>query len=356
MNDDRYPDIERLIELDFVRATEAAALNVFHWVGRGQKEKADAAACDAMRGMFDLMDIRGEVVIGEGIKDNAPGIFKGEKLGKWGPTAPRYHIAVDPIDGTTNVSKGAGSSISVIAAASPEPGAADALKDIPSFYTMKMAYGPQVKSYVERLGVDCLHLKSPIDEILPVVARALRKRVRDLVVCVLDRPRHERLIEEIRSAGCGLRLISDGDVTAAMAPSMPEGHIDVYLGIGGAPEAVLAAAAIKCLGGEMQVQMWPRDATEREALIEQGYGAELDRVFYADDLAKGNNILFCATAILECAGMAGIRFTRSHAVTHSLLVRAKNRTIRWIQTYHDLRYKTIRLRSLAKERPLHEGS
>ncbi|QDQ42601.1 fructose-1,6-bisphosphatase II [Methylacidiphilum kamchatkense Kam1] len=342
---ENYPDIERIIQFDFVRATEGAALTVYRWLGRGEKEKADAAASDAIRGMFDLMDIRGEVVIGEGIKDKAPGIFKGEKLGRWTENAPLYDIAVDPIDGTTNVAKGSGSSLSVIAAASPEPGVECALLDIPCFYVMKLAYGPQVKNYIRSLGVDCLKLTSPVDELLPIIARGLRKRLTDLVVCVLDRPRHERLIKEIRSMGCALRLISDGDVTAAMLPSLPSGGIDVYIGIGGAPEAVLAAAAIKCLGGEIQIMVWPKDETERQFLIEQGWEDRLNQIFYTDDLAKGGNIIFCATAITDCPGIPGVRFTDKYAITTSLLMRAKNRTIRKIETYHNLNYKTIRLRS-----------
>src|SRR5438094_646894 len=192
-----YYDIERIIEFDFVRATEAAALNSLRWLGRGEKEKADAAACDAMRGMFDLMNICGEVVIGEGIKDDAPGIFKGEQLGTWLPGTPQFDIAIDPIDGTTNISKGAPNSISCIA--------------------------------------------------------------------------------------------------AARAPAIQDSGIDLYMGIGGAPEAVLAAAGIKCLGGDMQCVMWPRDDKERKSLVAAGHKADLGRVFFADDLANGENIIFCAT-------------------------------------------------------------
>src|SRR6266550_3866544 len=176
-----YQDIERLIELDFVRATEAAALNSLRWLGRGDTEAADAAACDAMRGVFDLMNICGEVVIGEGIKDEAPDIFKGEQLGTWVPGAAEFHVAIDPIDGTTNISKGAPNSISCIAAASPEEGVKVALRDVPSFYMMKLSYGPRVIQYTQKRG-DTLRLESPIAEILDVVARALEKRVQDVTV------------------------------------------------------------------------------------------------------------------------------------------------------------------------------
>src|SRR6266404_2548219 len=212
-----YHDIERIIEFDFVRATEAAALNSLRWLGRGDKEKADAAACDAMRGMFDLMNICGEVVIGEGIKDDAPGIFKGEQLGTWVPGSPQFDIALDPIDGTTNISKGAPNSISCIAAASPEEGVKVALRDIPSFYMMKLAYGPRVVQHMQKSGIDTIKLESPIEETLLLVAQALHKRVQDVVVTMLDRPRHHEMVAEIRRVGASLRLISDGDIAAAMA-------------------------------------------------------------------------------------------------------------------------------------------
>src|ERR1700752_4711348 len=193
-----YEDYERIIEIDFLRATEAAALNTLPWVGRGEKEKADAAACDAIRGMFDLMNICGEVVIGEGIKDDAPGIFKGEQLGTWLPGSPQFDIAIDPIDGTTNISKGAANSISCIAAASPETGVKVALRDVPSFYMTKLAYGPPVIQYMHKRG-DSLHIDAPIAETLGIVARAVDKRVQDVVVMMLDRPRHKEMVEQIRT-------------------------------------------------------------------------------------------------------------------------------------------------------------
>src|SRR5213082_556555 len=264
-----YYDIERIIEFDFVRATEAAALNSLRWLGRGDKEAADAAACDAMRGMFDLMNICGEVVIGEGMKDEAPGIFKGEQLGTWVPGSPEFHIAIDPIDGTTNITKGAPNSISCIAAASPEEGVKVALRDVPSFYMTKLSYGPRVIQYTQRRG-DSLNLEAPIAETLAIVARATDKRVQDVVVMMLDRPRHREIVEEIRGCGASLRMIGDGDIAAAMAPALPDSEIDLYMGIGGSPEAVLAAAGIKCLGGDMQAKMWPRDQNERQSLIDEG--------------------------------------------------------------------------------------
>ena len=344
-----YRDIERIIEFDFVRATEAAALNSLRWLGRGDKEAADAAACDAMRGMFDLMNICGEVVIGEGIKDNAPGIFKGEQLGTWMPGSPQFDIAVDPIDGTTNISKGAPNSISCIAAASPEQGVKVALRDIPSFYMSKLAYGPSVVEYMKKRG-DSLHLDTPIAEMLAIVARAVDKRVQDVAVMMLDRPRHKEIVEQIRAAGASLRMIGDGDIAAAIAPSLPEPDVDLYMGIGGSPEAVLAAAAIKCLGGDMQCRMWPRDDKERKNLVADGHENDLDRIYSADDLANGQNIIFCATGISDSALLPGVRARGGvTAITHSILMRAKSKTVRFIRARHDLHTKTIRLRSDNRE-------
>src|SRR5881394_999970 len=217
-----YHDIERIIEFDFVRATEAAALNSLSWLGRGDKEAADAAACDAMRGMFDLMNICGEVVIGEGIKDDAPGIFKGEQLGMWLPGAPQFDIALDPIDGTTNISKGMPNSITCIAAASPEKEVKVALRDIPSFYMMKLAYGPAVIRSMKIAGIETLKIESPIEETLITVAKALKKRVQDVVVMMLDRPRHKEIVAEIRRVGSQLRMISDGDIAAAIGPAIQD--------------------------------------------------------------------------------------------------------------------------------------
>ncbi len=321
----KYYDIERIIEFDFVRATEAAALNSLRWLGRGDKEAADAAACDAMRGMFDLMNICGEVVIGEGIKDEAPGIFKGEQLGTWIPGSPPFDIAIDPIDGTTNISKGAPNSISCIAAASPEEGVKVALRDVPSFYMSKLAYGPRVIRYTQKRG-DSLGIEVPIAETLAIVARALEKRVQDIVVMMLDRPRHKEIVEEIRTAGASLRMIGDGDIAAAMAPALPESNVDLYMGIGGSPEAVLAAAGIK-----------------------YGYEKDLRRIFSADDLANGKNIIFCATGISDSALLRGVKGQGTKATTHSILMRAKSKTVRFIRATHDLQTKTIRLRSDNRE-------
>jgi fructose-1,6-bisphosphatase II len=252
-------DVERVLEFEFVRATENAALNAIHWLGRGEKEKGDAAACDAIYGVFDRLDIRGEVVIGEGIKDSAPGIFVGERLGTWRDGSPRFSIALDPIDGTTNLAKGMPNSISVIAAAQVPEGAPNVMRHLPSYYSFKIAYGPLVAEAMFREGNPCL-LDMPLPRVLRFAAKALGKHVRDLVVMTLDRPRHADIVRDVRETGAGLRMIGDGDITAAVAPSLPDSGIDLYVGAGGSPEAVLAAAALRCLGGDMQSSCGPAAA------------------------------------------------------------------------------------------------
>jgi fructose-1,6-bisphosphatase II len=341
-------DMERLVGLDFIRATECAALNGYKWMGKGEKELADYAACDAIRGLFDTTHIAGTVTIGEGIKDNAPGIFKGEKLGTWADGALRMAIALDPIDGTTIVSKGLPGAISVIACAScesPDDDPNQLLADIPSFYMQKLSFGPRAKEGPGRIRLD-----NTVQDNLEILALKLGKRVQDLTVVVLDRARHEKLINEIRKTGAAIRLISDGDIAAAIAPSLPGSGVDLYIGTGGSPEAVLAAAGIKCLGGEILARMWPRDEAERADLTQQGVTTEhLARVYTADCLAKGDRIMFAATGISDSALLKGIRFEGSHAVTTSILMRAKHHTVRYIRTCHDLDMKRIRLRSDATE-------
>ncbi|CAN5706121.1 class II fructose-bisphosphatase [soil metagenome] len=344
-------DMERVLGMEFIRATEAGALSAYKWMGKGDKESADFAACDAIRGMFDTVDISGTVTIGEGIKDDAPGIFKGEKLGHWTKGTLHMAIALDPIDGTTIVSKGLPGAISVIAAATCENESDDPMKllaDIPSFYMNKISFGPKVKQGPGRIRLD-----NSVQDNLEIIALKLGKRVQDLTVVILDRPRHERVIHDIRRAGAAIRLISDGDIAAAIAPSMPGSGVDVYMGTGGSPEAVLAAAGIKCLGGEIFAQMWPRDEKERAALKAAGVSeADLNRVYTCDDLAKGDRILFAATGVSDSALLRGIRYEDTAAVTTSILMRAKYQTIRYIRTVHNLDQKTIRLRSDSQDHSL----
>ena len=337
-------DQERLVGAEFIRATEAGALSAYKWMGQGDKESADFAACDAIRGLFDTVNMSGLVTIGEGIKDNAPGIFKGEKLGTWSTDSIKMAIALDPIDGTTIVSKGLPGAICVIAAATCEKPGEDPnslLADIPSFYMNKISFGPRVKQGPGRVKLDY-----SVQDNLEIVALKLGKRVQDLTVVILDRPRHERLIHDVRRTGASIRLISDGDIAGAIAPCLPGSGVDVYMGTGGSPEAVLAAAGIKCLGGEILAQMWPRDDDERQSLKSEGVtDAQLNKVFTCDDLARGKRILFAATGISDSAMLKGIRYEDTHAVTYSILMRAKHQTIRYIKTVHNLDLKTLRLRS-----------
>ena len=345
-------DLERIIELDLVRATEAAALNTFQWIGKGDKNAIDQAASDAIRGMFDLIPVCGKVMIGEGIKDNAPGIFLGEKLGRWESGSLKLDIAIDPIDGTTNLSKGLPNAVSVLAAAEPNRGQRNALCNLPSFYCQKLAYGPRVVAAIKSRKINAVQLKAPIEQTLRLVAKALDKRVQDLVVVLLDRPRHEALIKSIRSTGAAIRMISDGDVAGAIAPSLPENGVDLYCGIGGSTEGVLAAAAIRCLGGDMAVKMWPRDEKEHAELIQQGHGKALNQIYSAEDLAHGQSILFCATGVSDSPLLPGIKMHGNFAITYSMVMRAKHRTIRFIKSHHDLSSKTIHLRSDRKEHRL----
>lgn len=344
-------DHERTIEFEFVRATENAALNTLQWLGRGEKELADDAACDAIYGVFDNVDICGEVVIGEGIKDNAPGIFLGDKLGTWKEGAPRFDIALDPVDGTSNLANGLPNAISVMAASEITAPSGHVMKNIPTFYAEKLAYGPDVvKALAE--GMEPFDLDTPLETILPRVADALGKRVSELVVMTLNRPRHAEIITKIRRAGAALRLITDGDITAAVTPSLPDPSVDLYFGIGGGPEGILAAAALKALGGDIQLRMWPRNDEERAEVLQTISEKELTAIHYRDDLVKGDSAIFCATGISHSSLIGGVRLTGGKAVTNTILMRSKSRTVRYIRAIHDLSNKTIHLRSDATDHGL----
>jgi fructose-1,6-bisphosphatase II len=334
---------EELIGMDLLRACEGAALNVFHWIGKGDKEAADAAATDALRGMLNLTDMCGTCTIGEGIKDEAPGIFVGEKLGTWREGSPVVSIAVDPIDGTTLTSKGLAGALTVIAAAKSSGADHRTLAAIPSFYVEKIAFGPKVRE-----GTGTVRVGAPIEQNLEIVALKLGKRVRDLVVCLLDRPRHQKLIEDVRRTGAAIRLIGDGDVAAAIAPSDPDSGVDLYMGIGGSPEAVVAAAAIRCMGGEILARVWPRDEDERKQLEADGHGDLMKRIFTTTDLAVGEDIVFVATGITDNTMLRGVQVNGHIAVTYSVVMRAHSRTVRYIKAFHDLTYKTIHLASTSQ--------
>jgi fructose-1,6-bisphosphatase II len=345
-------DVERLIEMDFLRATELAALNTLQWLGKGEKELADEAACDAIRGMFDLMDISGEVVIGEGIKDEAPGLFKGEKVGTWREGTPKFEIALDPVDGTTNVSKGMPNSISCIAASAPSDDGRPNLQDIPAFYMKKLAYPLEVRRAWMKDPSLPIDIDAPIEEVIDITAKILGKDVRDVVVCVLDRPRNQDLIDAIRRKGASLRMIVDGDITAALAPAMRTSAINLYAGIGGAPECILSAAGLRCLGGGMRARIWPRDEEEKQSLIAQGWGDMLKHQFMSKDLARGEDIVFAATGVSDSPLLRGVRVEGNVARTHSVLMRAKSGTVRFIEAHHHLDRKTIHLRSTQIERKI----
>ena len=345
-------DIERSLEMDFLRATEIAALNTLQWLGKGDKESADAAACDAIRGMFDLMDIRGTIVIGEGIKDEAPGLFIGEKVGRWREGAPRFDIALDPVDGTTNCAKGMPNSLSCIAATLVEDDGDSSLQDIPAFYLKKLAYPLAVRRAWMKDPSLPIDVDAPIEYEVDVTANILGKDVRDVVVCALDRPRNGDLIKAVRRKGAALRLILDGDIAAALAPAMHTSSIDLYAGIGGSPEGVLSAAGLRCLGGGMRAKIWPRDDAERESLIAAGWGDKLDHQFMSKDLARGENILFAATGISTGPLLKGVQVEGTTATTHSVLMRARSGTVRFVEAQHNLAKKTIHLRSTQAEQPV----
>ncbi len=341
-------DPERVIDLDLVRCTEAGALSAWKWFGKGEKEKADAAATDAIRGMFELIDCKGLVRIGEGRKDNAPGIFVDEKLGSWTSSSIPMAIAVDPVDGTTLTAKGLPGAISVLAVTTcedPDDDPRGLFPAIPSHYMDKLAVGPRVAAARNGLTLD-----APLEANLKRIAKCLDKRVEDIVCVVLDRPRHSHIIEGLRANGCRIRLISDGDVAAAIAPSMPDSGVDLYLGIGGSPEAVLSAAAIKCLGGEQLCRIWPKNDEERAHLAAQeGVETDLDKVWTVEEMAQGDHIIFVATGISDSTMLRGLRYRRQHCITESILMRSRNRTVRRIETYHNIASKTLRLASTGEE-------
>ena len=347
-NNQRH-DPERVIDLDLVRCTENAALAAWKHFGRGDKNTADAAATDAIRGMFELIDCQGLVRIGEGRKDDAPGIFTDDKLGSWRTGAIPAAIALDPIDGTTLTAQGLPGAISVIALStcdSPDGDPSQLFPAIPSHYMEKIAVGPAVAESDVSIQLD-----SPLDANLAIIAGQLRKRVRDLVVVVLDRPRHEEIIATLRRVGCGVRLISDGDVAAAIAPSLPNSGVDAYVGIGGSPEAVLSAAAVKCLGGAQLCRIWPKNADERFELLDSGLCTEQDlqESWDVERMTPGDHLIFAATGISDSPMLRGIRYDTHHCITHSVLMRARNRTVRMIEAYHHLGQKTIRVGSTGAE-------
>jgi len=311
---------DRNLALELVRVTEAAALAAARWMGRGDKEGADGAAVDAMRVVLASVAMDGIVVIGEGEKDEAPMLYNGERIGDGTP--PQTDIAVDPVEGTTLTSKGRGNALSVIAVSERgtmfNPG--------PCFYMDKLAVGPEAAGTVDIT-------RSPTEN-LEAVAKAKGESVRDITAVILERPRHDDLIAEVRAAGARVRLITDGDVAGAISTASPDSGADILFGIGGTPEGVIAAAALKCMGGELQGRLVVRNEAERRAAAEQGY--DLDAVLTTDDLVKGDNCFFAATGITDGELLKGVHYDSIGATTQSLVMRSKSGTVRRVDAKHRL--------------------
>ena len=309
---------DRNLAMELVRVTEAAAMAASRWMGRGDKNGADGAAVDAMRVVLDTIAMDGIVVIGEGEKDEAPMLYNGEQIGDGTP--PQTDIAVDPVEGTTLTALGRGNAISVIAVSERgtmfNPG--------PCVYMEKIAVGPEASGVVD--------VTASVADNLQAVAKAKAENVRDVTAVVLDRPRHEGLIAEIREAGARIRLIQDGDVIGAVSTAVPGAGADILFGIGGTPEGVLAAAAMKCMGGEIQGRLWPRDEDERRAALDAGY--DLSQVLRTDDLVSGDNCFFAATGITDGEVLKGVHYDAKGATTQSMVMRSKSGTVRHIDARH----------------------
>jgi len=308
----------RELAMEFARVTEAAAIAAARWMGRGDKEAADDAAVAAMRSVFSTVQIDGTVVIGEGEMDEAPMLYIGEKVGTG--VEPRVDIAVDPVEGTNNVARGLNNAIAVVAVT--ETGG---FLRAPDMYMDKIAVGPAAKGKI--------HLDAPVKDNLKAVACANNKDIEDLTVVILNRPRHEKLIKEVRAAGARIQLIQDGDVAPAVAAAMAGTGVDMLLGIGGAPEGVVAAAALKCLGGEMQGRLWPEDDEDIERAKKLGIG-DINRLLTMDDLVRTNDVVFAATGITDGDLVQGVRFFGNGARTHSVVMRSVTGTVRFIDAIH----------------------
>lgn len=315
--------MDRELALELVRVTEAAALTSARWMGLGKKEEADGAAVDAMRRMFDTVQIRGTVVIGEGEIDEAPMLYIGEKVGCGG--GPEVDVAVDPVEGTNLVAKGLPNSIAVIGIA-PK----GCLLHAPDIYMDKIAVGPSAAGKV------CLDY-SPAKNIA-LVAEATGKNIRDLVVVILDRTRNEGIISKVRETGARVKLISDGDVAPAISAAVVGSGVDMLLGIGGAPEGVLAATALKCLGGEIQGRLCPDNSAQEERIKSMGI-AEPRRLLTMEHMVKGNDCYFAATGITDGDLVKGVRFHGQAASTHSIVMRYQSGTIRYVEATHNLERK-----------------
>ena len=311
---------DRNLALELVRVTEAGAMAAGRWVGRGDKLGGDGAAVDAMRALIGTVSMRGTVVIGEGEKDEAPMLYNGEDVGDG--TGPLCDVAVDPIDGTTLMSKGMSGAIAVIAVSERgsmfDPSAV--------FYMEKIAAGSE--------SAHVLDITAPTAENIARVAKAKHGHNEDVTVCILDRPRHEKLVREVREAGARINFISDGDVAGAISAARPGTGVDLLVGIGGTPEGIIAAAALRCMGGAMQAKLWPRDEAERRKALDAGH--DLDRVLTTEDLVSGDDIFFCATGITDGELLRGVRYYADSVQTESIVMRSKSGTIRLVDSLHQL--------------------
>ncbi|MBM6545615.1 class II fructose-bisphosphatase [Janibacter sp. YIM B02568] len=311
---------DRNLALELVRVTEAAAMAGGRWVGRGDKNTADGAAVEAMRAMISTVQMRGVVVIGEGEKDDAPMLYNGEEVGNG--EGPACDVAVDPIDGTTLTAKGMTNAVSVLAVADRgsmyDPSAV--------FYMDKLVAGPE--------AADVVDIRLPVKENIRRVAKAKGEEVEDVTVVMLDRPRHEQLAAEVRDAGARIRFISDGDVAGAIGAARDGTGIDLLLGVGGTPEGIITACAIKCIGGVIQGKLWPTDDDERQRAIDAGH--DLDAVLTTDDLVRTDNCFFVATGITDGELLRGVRYRSGGATTHSLVMRSRSGTIRTVEGHHRL--------------------
>ena len=311
---------DRNLALEIVRVTEAAAMAAGRWVGRGDKNGGDGAAVDAMRTLIGTVSMRGVVVIGEGEKDNAPMLYNGEEVGDG--TGPACDVAVDPIDGTTLMAKGMPNALAVIAVA----GRGAMFDPSAVFYMEKLATGAE--------AADVVDITAPPGENVRRVAKAKRGHPEDVTVCILDRPRHAQLVDEVRAAGARIKFITDGDVAGAIMAARPGTGVDLLLGIGGTPEGIIAASALSCMGGVIQARLWPRDDVERQKAIDAGH--DLDRVLTTRDLVGGDDIFFAATGITDGELVHGVRYYADSVRTDSIVMRSKSGTIRVIDSLHQL--------------------
>ncbi|QCX33403.1 class II fructose-bisphosphatase [Caloramator sp. E03] len=312
------------LALGLIRVTEAAALGGAKFMGRGDKNAADQAAVDGMRKMFDSLDIRGTVVIGEGEMDEAPMLYIGEKVGCGDENSLEVDIAVDPLDGTKCVARGLPNALAVVALATK-----GGLLHAPDMYMEKIAVGPKAKG--------CVSLDAPLSENIKNVAKALSKSVEDVTVIMLDRERHNYLMDEVRKVGARMKLIGDGDIAAAIATGFEDTGVDIMVGIGGAPEGVIAAAALKCLGGDMQARLYPETEEERQRCKEMGI-EDLKKIMMLDDIVKGDDVYFAATGVSDGDLLKGVVYYQNErARTQSVVMRAQTGTVRFVNTIHNLK-------------------